>query len=288
MKFATESLANQSEPERVSPERIVLQLQKIISSRSFRRATRLRSLLEYVVAKALNGAAHGELQTARDLFGKDADFDPSLDPVVRVQFGRLRRTLSRYFATEGASDPVIITIPGRSYKPVFLRSPAAGVSLSEVLPVVPGERPTTDDVDGETYSTADRGRPPGRPSIAVLPFTNLTNDPKQDAFCYGLTEEISHELASRPAVDVVASSSSFQFKDEPVDVRTAGKELGVPLILEGSVRVEKGNTRVVVQLARTEDGVAVWSDSFDSKMSGSLDTQRTVARKVMNSLPLGA
>jgi TolB-like protein len=73
-----------------------------------------------------------------------------------------------------------------------------------------------------------------------------------------------------------------------VDVRAAGKELGVPLILEGSVRVEEGNTRVVVQLARTEDGVAVWSDSFDSKMSSSLDTQRSVARKVMSSLPLGA
>jgi TolB-like protein len=126
----------------------------------------------------------------------------------------------------------------------------------------------------------------GRPVIAVLPFTNLTNDPAQDSFCYGLTEEITNGLAGMSSIDVVASSSTFQFKDEPFDVREVGRELGVPFILEGSVRMEEGHTRVIAQLARSNDGVAVWSDSFDDQMNGSLNTQKSIARKVMDTLPL--
>ena len=122
--------------------------------------------------------------------------------------------------------------------------------------------------------------------IAVLPFANLTNDPTQDAFCYGLTEEIANRLAAVSSIDVLANSSSFQFKDEHFDVREVGKELGVPLILEGSVRMEDGNTRVIAQLARSKDGVAIWSDSFDYTMNGSLNTQKNIAQMVMANLPL--
>jgi len=124
-------------------------------------------------------------------------------------------------------------------------------------------------------------------SVAVLPFANLSQDPKQDAFCYGLTEEIANSLASMPSVNVVASSSAFQFRDEHVDVREVGRELGVGLILEGSVRVERGQARVIAQLARSEDGVAIWSDSFDGRINGSLNTQQSIARKVLEGLPLG-
>jgi TolB-like protein len=122
--------------------------------------------------------------------------------------------------------------------------------------------------------------------VAVLPFVNLTSDPSQDVFCYGLTEEIISCLASEPSVNVVASNSAFQFKDKSVDVREAGAELGVQMILEGSVRMEDTRTRVMVRLARVDDGIAVWSDSFDAEVDGALNTQQSVARKVMESLPI--
>ena len=121
-----------------------------------------------------------------------------------------------------------------------------------------------------------------------MPFANLTSDSSHDPFCYGLTEEIANGLASVASVDVVASSSTFQFKDQHVDVREAGRELGAAFIIEGSVRMEDGNTRVIAQLARSVDGVALWSESFDCVINGILDTQKAIAQKVIENLPLTA
>jgi TolB-like protein len=240
------------------------ELARVLSSQTFRRAGRMRELLDYVVKGTLEGVALTEAKAAQDVFHKDANFDARIDPEVRIQYGRLRRKLAEYYATEGKESPLMIDLPARQYGPVF-------VTKSE-------ERPTT----GEP--SADQPEPELQ-SIAVLPFANLTNDPLHDIFCYGLTEEIISSLAAKPAVSVVASSSVFQFKDKPVDVREAGEELGVQMILEGSVRMEDDQTRVMVRLARVSDGIAVWSDSFDTKLDGSLNTQQDVARKIIESLP---
>jgi len=271
-----------------SPERVREQLQRIIRSKTFQRAKRLRSLLEYVVCGALQGQMNCQAKTARDLFGKSEDFDPSLDPVIRVQFGRLRRTLTNYYAREGRTDAVVIDIPKRRYAPVFRNgrySPADGLSNADGLAASSGQN-GLDCALAAGQEKRDISGSAGRRVIAVLPFTNLTSDPAQDAFCHGLTEEIAHGLTSVESVDVMASSSAMQFRDEPVDVREAGRELGVPLILEGSVRIEEGHTRVIAQLARAEDGVAVWSDSFEDEMNGSLNTQKSIAQKVKTNLPL--
>ncbi len=267
-----------SEPLLPSMERVREQLNRVVQSKTFQRARRLRSLLEYVVVGALRGDVGGQSRTARELFGKSNDFDPSLDPVIRVQFGRLRRALARYYSGEGKSDPIIIDIPNRRYSPLF----------QNAFPVlVMNGQPAKGN---GAFAEISPARPVGgsRPLIAVLPFANLTRDPAQDSFCYGLTEEIANGLASVSGVDVVASSSTFQFKDEHVDVREVGRELGVSLVLEGSVRMEDGQTRVIAQLARSNDGVAVWSDSFDNKMNGSLNTQKSIAQKVMDTLPIAS
>ena len=259
------------------------QLDRIIQSKTFRRAKRLRGLLEYVVTAATKGQVNGQAQTACDLFGKSADFDPSVDPVIRVQFGRLRRALTKYYSAEGEKDSVIITIPNGRYSPVFQEVSSVEVNghwreeeagEQHGPQALPSTESDSDGIEGS------------RRLIAVLPFTNLTSDPAQDVFCYGLTEEIANGLASIATIDVVASGSTLQFKDEPVDVREVGRELGVPFVLEGSVRMEEGHTRVIAQLARSTDGVAVWSDSFDDEMNGSLNTQKSLAQKVMENLPL--
>ena len=275
-------MAQSGDSESLMPtlERVREQLNRVVQSKTFQRARRLRSLLEYVVVGALKGDVGGQSQTARELFGKSNDFDPSLDPVIRVQFGRLRRALARYYSGEGKSDPIIIDIPNRHYSPSF----------QNALPVAPVNEHTgsikTNGVSPLFAASASESGVNNRPLIAVLPFANLTTDPAQDSFCYGLTEEIANGLASVSGVDVVASISTFQFKDEPVDVREVGRELGVSLVLEGSVRMEDGQTRVIAQLARSNDGVAVWSDSFDNTMNGSLNTQKSIAQKVMDTLPL--
>ena len=254
-------------------EQIMEEVRLVVQSKTFRRATRLKGLLEYLVRRALNGDECGQARMARDLFGRDLDFDPSLDPVIRVQLGRLRRMLSNYYSTEGKGDSVVIKLPARKYTPTFEEGASPGAL----------ERPETAGFKEENTLRAEVN---SRPSIAVIPFSNLTGDPSHNSFCYGLTEEITNGLAAATSVDVVASSSSFQFKDEPVDVREVGKDLGVLLVLEGSVRVEEGHTRVIAQLARSIDGVAFWSDSFEGEMNGSINSQKSIAQKVMDGLPL--
>jgi TolB-like protein len=241
------------------------ELARVLSSQTFRRASRMRELLDYAVRGTLDGIAVTEASTAREVFGKDRNFNASIDPEVRIQYGRLRRKLAEYYATEGKEAPVMIDLPARQYGPVFLPN-----------------KPASEATPGQTNESeqAEHFR-----SIAVLPFANLTNDPSHDVFCYGLTEEIINNLAAEPTINVVASSSAFQFKDKPVDIREAGEELGVRMILEGSVRMENDQTRVMVRLARVNDGIAIWSDSFDAKVDGALHTQQGVARKIIESLP---
>ncbi len=254
------------------------ELERILRSRLFRRASRLKDLLRYVVLAAVDGHSSDERRTARELFGRGGDFNPVLDPLIRVQFGRLRKRLAQYYEGEGKADAVVIEIPSRSYTPQF--------HIQDVADFINGPSRNGSD-HGEESEPEAKPAASGLQSVAVLPFANLTTDPRQDAFCYGLTEEIATALAAVPSVNVVASSSAFQFKDEHFDVRDVGRELGVLLILEGSVRVERGQARVTAQLARSADGVAIWSHSFDGKINGSLSTQRVMARKVLERLPVG-
>lgn len=251
-------------------------LQRLLASRTFQRAHRVRQLLAYAAKHALAGSVNNEEQIAREFLAKDAEYHPTTDPTVRVLFGRLRRLLDRYYATEGIADGVVISIPKGSFTPEFhIENPDQ-----------PGMGPAPERAESALLETHTGGGGSGNPAVAVLPFTNLTNDPKHDSFCHGLTEEIATTLANDPAVDVIASSSGFQFKDEPVDVREAGRDLGVPLVLGGSVRKEGGHTRVTAQLARVEDGVAIWSDTIDTTAKGVLNTQRVVAKKVIDGLPI--
>jgi adenylate cyclase len=284
----TAGVLGMSQPERYDAripaiDRIKEQLQRVVDSRTFQRASRLKRLLEYVVKGALNGDPGGQMRAAREVFGKEEGFDPSIDPVIRVQFGRLRRTLSNYYATEGKNDSLVIRVPNRQYTPIFEElnpfDSQGGTSNSSKVSPAPQSAGTHDGAGIDAPVNA-------RPVIAVMPFANLTDDPSHDSFCYGLTEEIISELAGVDSVDTVVSSSTFQFKDEHVDVRDVGRELGVHLVLEGTVRMEDGDTRVTAQLARSLDGVAVWSESFDGRMNGSLNTQKSIAHKVMEKLPL--
>jgi adenylate cyclase len=262
-------------------------LERVLRSGTFRRASRLKGLLAYVVNAAVGGRSTDERRIASELFGKAGDFSPTLDPIIRVQLGRLRKNLARYYNSEGHQDPIVIEIPKRSYTPMFRHRSGEHMEKPSPVLMMAGSSPDGGQPEGGESLEQAVASESGIQSIAVLPFANLTNDPKQDAFCYGLTEEITTALAAVPCLNVVASSSAFQFRNEHFDVREVGRELGVPLILEGSVRMERGQTRVTAQLARSEDGVAIWSDSFDAKVNGSLNTQRAMARRVLGRLPLG-
>lgn len=106
-----------------------------------------------------------------------------------------------------------------------------------------------------------------KPSIAVLPFDNLSGDPAQDYFADGMAEEITTALARCPSLLVIARNSSFTYKGKPIDVRQVGNELGVRYVLEGSVRRSGDRLRFNGQLIDATTGLHIWADRFDGDMS---------------------
>jgi TolB-like protein len=121
-------------------------------------------------------------------------------------------------------------------------------------------------------------------SIAVLPFTDLSEKHDQEYFSDGLTEELIDRLAQASGLKVIARTSSFQFKGKNEDIRDIASRLGVAHILEGSVRKSGANLRVTAQLIRAADGTHLWSRSYDSKLADVFATQEEIANEVVAAL----
>jgi TolB-like protein/Tfp pilus assembly protein PilF len=152
---------------------------------------------------------------------------------LQVQISTLRKVL------DDGDRNSIVTAPGRGYRLV-------GVSNS---------------FGAEEVGANERGTIP--PSIAVLPFVNLSSDPEQDYYADGVVEDIITALSRIKSLQVVARNSSFAYKDKSVDVKLAGKELGARYLLEGSVRKAGGRVRITAQLIDAETGVQIWADRYD-------------------------
>jgi len=121
---------------------------------------------------------------------------------------------------------------------------------------------------------------PDKPSIAVLPFQNLSGDPEQEYFADGMVEEIITALSRIRWLFVIARNSSFTYKDRRVDVKQVGRELGVRYVLEGSVRKGGGRVRITAQLIEAESGAHLWADRFDGSLDDVFDLQDKVALSI--------
>jgi len=118
---------------------------------------------------------------------------------------------------------------------------------------------------------------PDKPSIAVLPFQNLSGDPEQEYFADGMVEEIITALSRIRWLFVIARNSTFTYKGQAIDVKRVGRELGVRYVLEGSVRKAGGRVRITAQLIDATTGVHLWADRFDGSLEDIFDLQDKVA-----------
>ena len=122
------------------------------------------------------------------------------------------------------------------------------------------------------------------PSIAVLPFANMSADPEQEYFCDGLTEELIDALARLDGLRVVARTSAFQFGGKGHDLREVGEKIQVKTMLEGSVRKVGNRLRMNAQLINVEDGYHLWSERYDREMEDVFAVQDEIARAVVDKL----
>ena len=121
---------------------------------------------------------------------------------------------------------------------------------------------------------------PDKPSIAVLPFANMSGDPEQEYFADGMVEEIITALSRIRWLFVIARNSSFTYKGQAVDVKQVGRELGVRYVLEGSVRKAGSRVRITAQLIDAISGAHLWADRFDGSLEDVFDLQDKVASSV--------
>jgi TolB-like protein/Tfp pilus assembly protein PilF len=144
-------------------------------------------------------------------------------------------------------------------------------------------RRVKDTVSAEK-SEADRPDAEHHPSIAVLPFTNLSADPDQEYFCDGMAEEIINALTHVEGLRVVARTSAFAFKGKSGDIREIGRKLDVESVLEGSVRKAGARVRITAQLVSVADGYHIWSEKFDREMEDIFGIQDEISLAIVDRL----
>jgi TolB-like protein/Flp pilus assembly protein TadD len=154
------------------------------------------------------------------------------------------------------------------------------LSRSRALQVAAAPPPPTSSVSASAVKEAG---PPAH-SIAVLPFVNMSGDPKQDYFSDGLSEELLNSLAAIPDLQVAARTSSFSFKGKNTDVADIGRKLNVGAVLEGSVRKDGNEVRITAQLVNALTGFHLWSHTYDRDLKNVLALQTEIATAVTKAL----
>ena len=125
---------------------------------------------------------------------------------------------------------------------------------------------------------------PDKPSIAVLPFENMSGDPEQEYFADGMVEEIITALSRFKSLFVIARNSSFTFKGQAVDIKEVGRRLGVRYVLEGSVRKASGKVRITGQLIDAVTGAHLWADRFERDLTDVFALQDDVTVAVVSAI----
>ena len=294
------------------------QLDRILKSGPFQQSRRRQRFLEYIVNEALAGRGDRlkGYNIACEVFERPKSFDPNVDPLVRIEAGRLRDKLREYYEADGQDDPIRIDLPKGAYTPTIefrqtgqpssrtelpasaatdsqptVQTPAAFVDehalsarllaryvrwqiiapvLALILVLAAAGAWQYRDLWMAAPKVADQQpvlEPPKGPAIAVLPFVNLSGDPKQDYFSDGLTEDILTELSRARDLSVLARNTTFQYKGKAVDVSKLGRDLKVRYVLEGSIQRTDSRLRVTAQLSDTATGAHVWADRYDREMA---------------------
>ena len=209
--------------------------------------------------RAADGLVHAEDCIRRDMFREDAH---RLAIQTYVALGRRAEALKHYQSLVERLKQDLNTTPEAATVQVYERARLDAGAGIEPQTVAPGRKP----------------------SIAVLPFANLSNDPEQDYFADGMADEIISALSRIHWLVVIARNSSFTYKGRAVDVKQVGRDLDVRYVLEGSVRKAGNRVRIGGQLIDTETGAAIWADRIEGELQDIFELQDKVTAKVVGAI----
>jgi TolB-like protein len=242
------------------------ELRRVLSHPEFLASPKRRDFLKYVVEETLAGRADRikGYSIAMAVFGRGKDFDAGLDPIVRIEAGKLRRELERYYLVAGGEDPVRIDIRKGRYVPLFIEQPG------------PATGAPAESLSGLSGIGA-------KPSVAVMPLENLTGDTGQDYFVDGLVSELTVELGRYQNIIAISGGRAGPAPDEPGNAKETGSQLGARFLLGGTLRRDSERAKVALHLTDTATGRQVWSEAYAYKLNPAevISTQESIAREVV-------
>jgi TolB-like protein len=255
--------------ESLAAKDILSQVARICSCSDLKTKKLLCRFLKFIVNETLRGRGD-QLKgytIGISVFGKEPDFDPEQDSLVRIHAGRLRRSLKLYYLLEGKNDPIIIEIPKGSYQPKFSFSNSGGNQ---------GEKHS---ISGEHAQAA----PKMEASIAVLPFSNLSGDPNIEYFAFGISEELSIELNKYEDIQVIHCWKRPDF--DTINGRVIS-EIGARFVLDGSVQKHQNQYKVHALLIDSSDGTQLWSQQYyvDSTNDGFFKSVENICDGIAKSI----
>jgi adenylate cyclase len=225
------------------------QLEKIVGSPDLQNASRLREFLRFVVNEGLDGRADSlkAYTIGIEVFDRPDNFDPITDTIVRVNAGKLRRALERYYLGPGRQDKILISIPKGRYIPVF--------QIQEF-------EQTRGDVNS-VQSACEPLDSTKQPTIAVLPFRKVSLEPSREFIINGLGEELTMALSRFSGLGVIAYYSTSGIKAEQYSQDQLCRRLGATFVITGSIYQAADELRLNVELVRTDNSQQVWSKRYD-------------------------
>jgi adenylate cyclase len=237
-----------------SKKEVIKQLDRILSSDLFSHSAMLSYFLKFIVEETLEGKTSGlkEYTIGVSALGKNADFNPQIDAIVRIHAGRLRRLLNEYYTGPGLNDPIMIEVVKGTYVPVF-RSQQVDKPVSK-------KNENNVNVEPAQYSRS-------KLTLAVLPFRNLCPDNTYQFFADGLGEELTSIFCTCQDIAVIAHHSTRKFDTVPADMRSIGAELGTHYLINGTVRRTFEEIRISVNLAETMNSTQIWSKSYNHALN---------------------
>jgi len=224
---------------RWSDEAIRVQLNRILGHAEFHATDKMKDFLRFVVEEKLAGRSRNikGFTIATEVYGRDIDFDAAHDPVVRIQAGRLRRAMERYYLVAGQQDPIRIEILKGSYVPVFSEGPVTESSPSHVA-----------------ASPKSIGPAASWPTVLVMPFKDLTGNPDLTYLSAGLATELCIEIGYCEDLRVML------YRETDTDIRELNSQ--PDFIVNGSVLSDGSKIKIVAQLIDGLSGEQLWTDSL--------------------------
>ena len=253
----TNQKGDDAEDMETSSDQIRDELAKVLAWDDFAAAPRMSRVLEYIVNEAIEGRREGirERTIAVEALGKGQEFDPLVDPIVRVLAGKLRKSLQHYYYEQGAESRLRISVPKGGYRPEFAWQSLAASVVSEVrgrsrLPAVAG-------------ATAGASTKLMRPILAVAPLVTFTHGERERFLADSVAQDLAIKLSRIGWIDVVdylRARNRLMSDKEPLQV---AQELNADYLLTGSIRGVDRFARVTVQLVNASSGTIVWAEIFD-------------------------